>query len=254
MDLKLRMYLVELAGTFVLVLVGAGTVCAEWLNTPQGGTIDVTGAALAEGFALAVALTVTFPVSPGCLNPAITLMQWVFRKLSNRQAAALIGMQLLGAALAGMVLQLTFSETVLRDAHFGAPYLKPPDWETSAGHATVGSLISGTGLETFFAFVVTLAVYASLFDPRGPRVGGILVGLAQVAVILLGFRLTGGSANPARWLGPTLWQATLSSAGHGPRLSDTLIYAGGPILGALAAGFLYETLIQPPEKLREHRR
>ncbi len=250
MDLKLRMYLAELAGTFILVLVGAGTVCAEALTTVPA--LDVTGLALAEGFALAVALTVTIFLSTGCLNPAITLMQWVFRKLESRQAAALIGVQFLGAALAGLVLRFTFSESVLRDAHCGAPYLKPSLMPESS--MNVGALVSGTGLELFFGFLVTLAVFASLFDPRGPRVGGILVGLAQVAVVLFGFRLTGGSANPARWFGPAIWQATLPNPLPTPRLSDALVYAGGPVLGALAAAFLYHLLIQPPEKLREHHR
>ncbi len=252
MDLKLRMYLAELVGTFILVLVGAGTLCAEWLTTAPGGEIDVTGAALAEGFALAVVLTVTILLSTGCLNPAITLMQWVFRKLETRPAAALIGMQLLGAALAGLVLRLAFHDKILGDAHLGTPHLKPsvaPD-----GQMSVVALATGTGWELFFGFLVTLAVFGSLFDPRRPRVGGILVGLAQAAVVLFGFRLTGGAANPARWFGPAVWEATLTNSLHTPRLGDALIYAGGPILGALAAAFLYEALVQPPEKHREPRR
>jgi aquaporin Z len=252
MDARLRMYLAELAGTFILVLVGAGTVCAERLTTVPA--LDVTGIALAEGFALAVALTVTFYISTGCLNPAITLMQWVFRRLENRQAVGLIGAQLLGAALAGLVLRLTFNDSVLAEAHLGAPYLKPSGWLID-GRMTVGGLVAGTALELFFAFLVTLAVFASLFDPRAPRVGGILVGLAQAAAILLGFRLTGGAANPARWFGPAVWQPTLhDSLRDGPAMSYALIYIGGPVLGAIAAAFLYQALIRPPEKYREHHR
>ena len=36
--------------------------------------------------------------------------------------------------------------------------------------------------------------------------------------------------------------------------SDALVYAGGPVLGALAAAFVYHALILPPEKRLEHRR
>jgi aquaporin Z len=252
MDAKLRMYLAELAGTFILVLVGAGTVCAERLTAAPA--LDVTGIALAEGFALAVALTVTFYISPGCLNPAVTLMQWVFRRLANRQAAALIGVQLLGAALAGLVLRLTFSDQVLRDAHLGAPYLKPSGWVSLDGQVSLGGLLGGTGLELFGAFLVTLAVFASLFDPRAPRVGGILVGLAQAAFVLLGFRLTGGAANPARWFGPVVWMTTLHESLHRQWPSEAFLYVGGPVLGALAAAFLYQALIRPPEKYREQQR
>jgi aquaporin Z len=120
---------------------------------------------------------------------------------------------------------------------------------------TIGGLAGGTALELFFAFLVTLAGCASLFDPRGPRVGGILVGMAQSAAILLGFRLTGGAANPALWFGPAIWQTSLHDpVQDGPPMSNALLYAGGPVLGALAAAFLYQALIQPPEKYREPRR
>ena len=47
MDNKLRMVLAELIGTFILVLVGAGTVCAAGLASPP---LSVTALALAEGF------------------------------------------------------------------------------------------------------------------------------------------------------------------------------------------------------------
>jgi aquaporin Z len=249
MDQKLRMYLAELIGTFVLVLVGAGTVCASQLTwTPP---LDTSGIALAEGFALAVALTVTFYVSTGCLNPAVTLMLWVFRRLEGRPTVMLIVMQLLGAACAGLILRLTFSEDVLRLAHLGGPYLKGS--LVSEIQLSFGSLVSGTGWELFFTFVVTLALFASLFDPRAPRLGGILPGLAQVAVVLLGFRLTGGAANPARWFGPAVWLPTLQGTSK-PQLTDALIYAGGPVLGALAAAFLYHSLILPPRKRPEHRK
>jgi glycerol uptake facilitator-like aquaporin len=249
MDPKLRTYLAELAGTFIVVLVGAGTVCASSLTQPP---LRVTDFALAEGFALAVALTVTFYVSLGCLNPAVTLMHWVFRRLDGRQTVALILAQLLGAALAGLVLRVGFAEDVLRDARLGTPHLK--SFFGPGDQLVPGSLVSGTAVELFATFVVTLALFASLFDRRAPRLGGVLAGLAQVAVILFGFNLTGGSGNPARWLGPAVWEATLPRPEAMPRWSDALVYAGGPVLGALAAAFVYHALILPPEKRLEHRR
>jgi glycerol uptake facilitator-like aquaporin len=250
MDQKLRMYLAELVGTFLVVLVGAGTVCAfHLLRTPS---LDKTGIALAEGFALAVALTVTFYVSIGCLNPAVTLMLWVFRRLESGPAAVLILMQLLGATCAGLILRLAFKDDVLVLAHGGAPHLTEA-YLSSDGGLTIGSLVSGTGWELFFALVVTLALFATFFDPRAPRLGGILPGLAQAAVVLLGFNLTGGSANPARWFGPAVWLATVPGAGT-PQLADALIYVGGPVLGALAAAFLYHALILPSPKRPERHR
>jgi glycerol uptake facilitator protein len=250
MHQKLRMYLAELVGTFIVVLVGAGTVCAyHLLRTPS---LDRTGIALAEGFALAVALTVTLYVSIGCLNPAVTVMLWVFRRLEGGSAAVLIVMQLLGAACAGLVLRLAFKDDVLVLAHAGAPYLS--DAMVSAGSpVTIPALVSGTGWELFGALVVTLALFATVFDPRAPRLGGILPGLAQAAVVLLGSNLAGGSANPARWFGPAVWLLTVPGAAT-PQTADALIYAGGPVLGALVAAFLYHGLVLPTPKRPERHR
>ncbi|HEY7423590.1 MAG TPA: aquaporin [Gemmataceae bacterium] len=246
MDTKLRMCLAELIGTFILVLVGAGTVCASSLTSPP---LSVTALALAEGFAYAAVLTATFHVSIGCLNPAITIMLWVFKRLDNGRAGWLVLMQLLGATLAGLVLRLLFSADVLREMHTGAPFLKA--FNPESGPIEVRQLVSGTAFELFLGCLVTLAAFATLFDRRAPRLGGLIVGLAQAAVVLFGYRFTGGAANPARWFGPALWQATLEGATRPSWLAETVIYAGGPILGALLAAALYVNLILPPEKGRE---
>src|SRR4051812_1436493 len=99
MDEKLRGCLAELIGTFVLVLFSAGAVCSYYL--PSDYRPEVAGIAMAEGFTLAVMLTAILPVSRGCLNPALTLMLWVFKRLEGRQACLLIFSQLVGAVLAG---------------------------------------------------------------------------------------------------------------------------------------------------------
>src|SRR3954453_322388 len=77
MDVKLRTYLAETFGTFVLVAVAAGAVCSAYLpESPDAPRFYTAGgitvaAALAEGFALAVAVSFTSSLSPGCCNPAI---------------------------------------------------------------------------------------------------------------------------------------------------------------------------------------
>jgi glycerol uptake facilitator-like aquaporin len=243
MDNKLRMCLAELIGTFLVVLVGAGTVCASALTSPPW---PPTVPALAEGFTLAVVLTVTFHVSTGCLNPAVTIMLWVFKRLDSAQAGWLLLMQLLGAALAGLVIRMMFQRDVLAEMHLGAPYLRA--FDPNQGRLEVPQLISGTAFELFLGSLVTLAVFATLLDRRAPRLGGLMVGLAQSAAVLFGYRFTGGSANPARWFGPALWEATVPGATAPSWLAETVIYAGGPILGALLAAVLYVNLILPPRK------
>lgn len=243
MDNKLRMCLAELIGTVFLVLVGAGTVCASALTSPR---LPVTAPALAEGFTLAVVLTVTFHVSTGCLNPAITVMLWVFKRLDSAQAGLLVLMQLLGAALAGLLIRLMFQTDVLAEMHLGTPHLSA--FHPQPGRLEVRQLVSGAAFELFLGCLVALAAFATLFDRRAPRLGGLMVGLAQSAAVLFGFRFTGGSANPARWFGPAVWESTVPGATPPSWLAEIVIYAGGPILGALLAAVLYVNLILPPEK------
>jgi MIP family channel proteins len=250
MDTNLRGLLAELIGTYVLVLFGAGAVCSLYL-VEQADTarvdLDVSRVAIAEGFALAVLLTATLHVSGGCLNPALTLTLWVFKKLEGRKAVVLIAAQLLGAALAGMTVRLLFTEQVLGLANMGTPHLqalRPPPEQGM----TASALLTGAALEALFAALLTVAVFGTLFDPRGPKMGGLGVGMAQAAIIAFGFWLTGGCANPARWFGTAVWEPTLPSLWGKHPLADHPVYWAGPVVGALLGGWLYATFILPPEK------
>jgi len=247
MDARVRMCLAELIGTFALVLAGAGTTCA--LHVMAGARSSAGTAlavALAQGCTLAIVLSATWHVSPGCLNPAVTLMLWVFKRLEGVPLLLLVAMQLLGSLLAGLVLRAIFTDEVLRRAHWGAPHLKAflgPDYAV-----TMGSMISGIGVEVCLTFLVATAVFATLLDPRRPHLGGVGVGMAQTAATLFGFWLTGGAANPALWFGPALWERTLPSPLPPGPLADHPVYWAGPVVGALAGGFFYSAVVLPPTK------
>lgn len=247
MDVKIRTYLAELLGTYLFVLAGAGACCAAYITslTPFTSMGAVAGVALAEGLVLAVAVTVCAPLSVAACNPAITLALWVTRRLELREALLVGAAQFVGAFLAGLTVRMMFSLAILEAARVGTPHM---------GAKLIGSegldfwgLVTGILLEALFALVVTLAVFATLIDPRGPKMGGLLVGLAQAAVVLMGFHLTGGAANPARWFGPALWQLGVVTSVDRP-LSEHPIYWIGPLLGALAGCVVYMVLLQPPEK------
>src|SRR6516165_4168377 len=138
MDRKLfRTYLVELIGTFALVYVAAGMVCVNHMTTPRDadartGTATlgrdqpgVVGMALAQGLILASMLAATVPISGGYLNPAITIMLWVFNRLDSVKTAWYIGAQFVGAVVAGLCLRYTFLPEVLESSRLGTPHLNP---------------------------------------------------------------------------------------------------------------------------------
>jgi glycerol uptake facilitator-like aquaporin len=174
-------------------------------------------------------------------------MLWVFKKANGTQTAALIAMQLIGSAIAGLVLRVTFSDEVLKLAYFGTPHLTG-FLTDPLRTVTLPGLLSGIGIEIGFTFLVTIAIFATLFDRRAPRLGGVVVGMAQGAVVLFGFRLTGGSANPARWFGPAMWQLTLPQSLTAAPLADHPVYWVSPVVGTLLGAFFYTVVIQPPDR------
>jgi MIP family channel proteins len=241
MDRALRACLVEFFGTLVLVFLVAGAVCAA--HVPQGPAPGVLGIAAAHGLALAVTLSATVPLAGGYLNPAITITLWVLRRLDDRRAAGFLAAQLLGGVVAGALLRLLVPSAVLAAAHFGTPHV-PEVYGTGPS----ASLAAAAGVELVLTFILTFVIFATMIDPRVPRLGGLVVGLVAglclAAVVLAGYDLTGASVNPARALGTAVWEWTSETA----NLRElVLVYCVAPTAGALLAGLAYTYLILPPE-------
>jgi MIP family channel proteins len=248
MNVNLRPALAELIGTFALVFIGAGAVCANQLPIPAAPQqMQLLGISLASGLILAVFLPITVPLGGGFLNPAITLTLWVFKRINGNRACWLIAAQLLGGFLAALCLRPLFDENVLAAADFGTPHLNMPAFGgTLRGDPTTKMLLSGIGIEFVLTFLLTFAIYGALLDPRAPQLGILGPGVALTAVMLMGYSLTGAAVNPARWLGPALWELTLRQ----PAFRDHAVYWIGPIFGALLAGGIYEYVLWPADMRR----
>jgi len=245
MDKSVRTYLAELIGSFAFVLISAGTVCSSQLvygfGSPQTYLITV---ALAIGLMLMVWLPISRDNAGGFLNPAVTLTLWVFKRIDGRRALVLIGCQLLGGFVAGLCLRWMFAESVLTEARFGVPHLNMPAFGGAASaEPTIRMLMSGIGIEFILTFFLAFVIYAAILDPRAPQLGITAPGVLLIALTLMGYPLTGAAVNPARWLGPALWELTSVPTAF----RDHPVYWIGPIFGALAAGAVYEYLLWPTE-------
>lgn len=246
-----RVFFIELIGAFGLVLFSVGLVCTNQMTTPDGQTTPalltshqpgVLGIALGQGLILASMLALTAPTTGGYLNPAIVVMLWVMGRVETRKAAALLGAQFLGSVLAGLCLQFVFADAVLQAARFGAPHVNSLAYRPVAEP----TLITGAIVELALTFFLVFAIF-TLAGGDALRLG-IVAGMIATACSLFGFPLTGAALNPARWFGPTLFEAIRSTDSTRNAWTDTLIYLAGPILGALAGGFAAFKLGAAPEK------
>ena len=103
-------------------------------------------------------------------------------------------------------------------------------------------MLGGLVAELVFTCVFVLVVLGATAKTNGAtnNFAGLAIGLALVLVHLVCIRYTGTSVNPARSIGPALYQG-------GTALTNLWIFIVGPLAGgALAAGIW--KVIDPAEK------
>jgi glycerol uptake facilitator-like aquaporin len=252
MDRRLqRVVFIELVGVFGLVLFSAGLVCVSQMTIPEGNrgaapqTLQqpgVLGIALGQGLILAALLALTAPITGGYLNPAVTLMLWVFNRLATPRAAWLMAAQFLGSILAAVCLYFVFDQNLLREAHVGAPHIN------HLAYRATGQMMQFTGaaLELLLTFFLVSAIFG-LTDGEALHLG-MVAGMIATVCALFGLSLTGAALNPARWLGPTLLESFITKDSPSSPWADSLVYLAGPILGALLGGFFVFKVYQPTAK------
>ncbi|WP_147124944.1 aquaporin [Shimia ponticola] len=108
-----RTLIAELLGTALLLIgvVGSG-IMAETLTDDIG--VALLANALATGAMLYVIITVLGPLSGAHFNPAVTLAFWLRKEITNRPAAAYVGMQILGGILGVWACHLMFDQPIFQ--------------------------------------------------------------------------------------------------------------------------------------------
>jgi aquaporin Z len=215
-----RLFVSELAGTAVLLLVGLSIVILMWGEGGPGARL-VPNEALRRavtGFLFgttggAIALSAVGRTSGAHINPAVTLAFWLMGKISAGTAAVYVAAQLIGAGLG--CLPLLAWGALGRSAAFGATL---PGARYGTRDVLLGEAV------TTFALVILLCVFLGFRKLRRftPFTMPILYGV----MVFLEAPVSGTSTNPARSFGPALVSG---------RWDGWWIFWAGPILGTLAA-------------------
>jgi MIP family channel proteins len=215
---SLRHFVAEFIGTFALVFVGGAAIIGATGTQMDAALVAV---ALAHGLILAVLVSATMRIS-GHFNPAVTIGFLAARRIEPIMAGVYIAAQIIAAILAAYALKALLPESVAGPARYGA--------QSIASEITITQAI---GLEAIATFFLVFVIFGTAVDPKAPRIGGLAIGLTLSAAIFAIGPFTGGSLNPARSFGP----AVVAGIYEGQAA-----YWIGPILGAVAAALLYDTL------------
>jgi MIP family channel proteins len=219
----------ELIGTFALVFIGAGAGAL--------GLGGLLGVALAHGFVVVGFAYAYGHFSGTHINPAVTLGVWAAGKIDASRALAYIVAQCLGAVLAAFTLAWVLGGD---DTGLGATTLAQ-SLRTAGGQTIRVTPAAGFVVEAILTFFLVNTIMNAGISGKATIPGGLAIGLALIACILMGAPLTGASLNPARTLGPAV------ATGN---FSDFWVYLAGPILGAIAAGLLYKGFFEQREAER----
>lgn len=227
----------EMLGTGMLVFFGAGAAAVTLMiarSTSQGigalgGLADWFAIGMAFAIVIATAIYALGRVSGAHLNPAVSIALWATKRFSSADTGAYIVAQLIGAALGSLLFAACAGMDAVTIGGLGATI---PLHGTSYGQAILAEFI-GT-------FVLMLAIMGVAVDSRAPPgFAGLIIGLTVGGVITATGYIAGASLNTARTFGPYLGDWLLGGKNFWMYFP---IYVIGPVLGAIAAAFVYDYL------------
>ena len=233
----MKKYIAEMIGTMVLVLMGCGSAI---FNFGVGSTAQVLTVAFGFGLSV-VAMAYTIGGVSGChINPAITLGAFLSGRIGGKDAGMYMLFQVIGALIGSILLHLI---VLFVDAS-GASYIAQGvafATRTGANGCQPGvGLIGGLIVEIIFTFVFVLVVLGTTDAKKGAgNFAGLAIGLSLVLVHIVCIPLTGTSVNPARSIGPAVFEAVYGNMGA---LSQLWLFIIGPFAGAALAAAVWKTV------------
>jgi aquaporin Z len=215
-----RVYLAELLGTFLFMMIGYTSVAAfHAATTPVPGLLVVP---FSFGFGLLAAIFAFGHISGAHFNPAVTVGIVLDGRLPAVQGAGYIIAQVIGAIGAAAVVYATLGQSAV-----AAGITKP-----GAGVSDVSALV----LETVFTALFVVVILTS--SKRAKEFAALAIPLTLVAIHFALATVTGSSVNPARSIGSAL---------VGGDLTGLWIYLVGPIVGGVIGWGVYRGANHPDD-------
>ncbi len=231
----------EVAGTFILVILGVGT--ALLLSVTNNGTVVV---GLGFGLGAMIAIIAFGRISGAHLNPAVTVGAWMAGRLSGLDVVPYILGQVVGGILAGLFLSLGIGSL----DGVGKSQVRGLMGTASIGfsdHAPFAS--AGLGWGVFVALAVemlatgllVLVVLSATAKKAHPSIAPFAIGLALAALVTWTIPFTNAALNPARATATALFADNWA-------LNQLWAWWLAPIVGAAIVGLAFR-IFGPAEDL-----
>ena len=220
----MKKYLAEMVGTFVLTFLGCGAAVALGCGAD---TASVVGTAIAFGLAV-VAMAYTIGGISGChINPAITLGCFLSGRMTAKDCGMYMIFQVIGAIIAAAVLAGIVG-TVGPDGIITT--------KTGANACAFG-VTNGLIVEIVLTMIFVLVVLGATAKTNGAtnNFAGLAIGLSLILIHLVGIHFTGTSVNPARSIGPALFEG-------GDALNQLWVFIIGPFIGGALAALIWKII------------
>jgi aquaporin Z len=230
----MRKLLAEFFGTYWLVFGGCGSALFA-AGIPDLG-IGFVGVSLAFGLTVLTMAYAVGHISGGHFNPAVSFGLWAGGRFSAKDLVPYIIAQCVGAiAAAGTLFAIASGKPGFAiDATKAGAFASNGFGAFSPDGYSMQSAFIAEFILTMFFLLVILGATDKFANGK---FAGIAIGLALTLIHLISIPITNTSVNPARSLSQAIFVG-------GEPLSQVWLFWLAPILGAIAAGFIYKNLLQ----------
>ena len=231
----------EFIGTFWLVLGGCGSavLAANFSSEPFIG-IGLVGVSLAFGLTVLTIAYALGRISGAHLNPAVTIGLWAGGRVEAGTILPYVIAQILGGIAGAGILYLIATGNGSLIGDFAANGFG----EHSPGKYDMLSAFVCEFVMTMIFIIVIMG--ATEKDRAREAFAGIAIGLCLTLIHLISIPVTNTSVNPARSISQAVFV-------QGWALQQLWLFIAAPILGAVAGGVLYKTLLRKTDFLPEDR-
>lgn len=213
-------------GTMVLVLMGCGSaVFAGSVAGTVGAGVGTLGVALAFGLAV-IAMAYAIGGISGChINPAITFGMFLSGRMKGKDAVMYMIFQVIGAIIGSAILYALVST----GTHEGPT-------STGSNSFKDGMMLQAFVAEAVFTFIFVLVVLGATDEKKGAgNLAGLAIGLTLVLIHIVCIPITGTSVNPARSIGPAIFEG-------GVALKQLWMFIVAPMAGAALSAGVWKVL------------